>query len=118
MNPGLQQAIDNISTWLQLIITVGAVVTLLMTVSRAAQRPNKTQDERLDALEKWKTDVENRLEAGTSHFDSIDEGNTVVQNSLLAIMDALISGNNKAELQKQRNNMYEYLTKKGGIHHD
>jgi len=36
MNPGVQQAIDSISTWLQLIITVGAVVTLFITVSKAA----------------------------------------------------------------------------------
>lgn len=35
MNPGVQQAIDSISTWLQLIITVGAVVTLFITVSKA-----------------------------------------------------------------------------------
>lgn len=72
MNPGVQQAIDSISTWLQLIITVGAVVTLFITVSKAAQRPNQTQDERLDALEKWQAEVEKRLETGSSHFERID----------------------------------------------
>lgn len=41
MNPGVQQAIDSISTWLQLIITVGAVVTLFLTVGKAAQKPNQ-----------------------------------------------------------------------------
>lgn len=110
MNPGLQQAIDNISTWLQLIITVGAVVTLFITVSKAAQRPNQTQDERLDALEKWQSEVETRLETGSSHFERIDSGNRVTQRALLALMSHAINGNDIGKLRKAKDDLETYLT--------
>lgn len=110
MNPGVQQAIDNISTWLQLIITVGAVVTLFITVSKAAQRPNQTQDERLDALEKWQSEVEERLETGSSHFERIDSGNRVTQRALLALMSHAINGNDIGKLRKAKDDLETYLT--------
>lgn len=110
MNPGLQQAIDNISTWLQLIITVGAVVILFITVSKAAQRPNQTQDERLDALEKWQSEVEERLETGSSHFERIDSGNRVTQRALLALMSHAINGNDIGKLRKAKDDLETYLT--------
>ena len=110
MNPGIQQAIDNISTWLQLIITVGAVVTLFITVSKAAQRPNQTQDERLDALEKWQGEVEKRLETGGSHFERIDSGNRVTQRALLALMSHAINGNDIDKLRKAKDDLETYLT--------
>lgn len=110
MNPGVQQAIDNISTWLQLIITVGAVVTLFITVSKAAQRPNQTQDERLDALEKWQAEVEKRLETGSSHFERIDSGNRVTQRALLALMSHAINGNDIDKLRKAKDDLETYLT--------
>lgn len=110
MNPGIQQAIDNISTWLQLIITAGAVVTLFITVSKAAQRPNQTQDERLDALEKWQSEVEKRLETGSSHFERIDSGNRVTQRALLALMSHAINGNDIDKLRKAKDDLETYLT--------
>jgi DNA-binding protein H-NS len=115
LRPEVMGAIDSLTAWLQLIMLAASVVTLAVTVAKTAQKPNKTQDERLDALESWQKEVNNRLEHGNTHFESIDKGNTVMQNSLLAIMDALINGDNKAELQKQRNNMYDYLTETKGL---
>lgn len=112
MNPGVQQAIDSISTWLQLIITVGAVVTLFMTVSKAAQRPNKTQDDRLDALEKWRDEVNFRLETGNSHFERIDDGNRVTQRALLALMSHAINGNDVDKLKDAKDALEAYLLDK------
>lgn len=110
MNPGVQQAIDSISTWLQLIITVGAVVTLFLTVGKAAQRLNQTQDERLDTLEKWQSEVETRLETGSSHFERIDSGNRVTQRALLALMSHAINGNDIDKLRKAKDDLETYLT--------
>lgn len=110
MNSAISQAIDSISTWLQLIITVGAVVTLFITVSKAAQRPNQTQDERLDALEKWQSEVETRLETGSSHFERIDSGNRVTQRALLALMSHAINGNDIDKLRKAKDDLETYLT--------
>ena len=115
MNPQVLEIISNLVTILQCITLLASVIALFVSLGKIAGKPNKTQDQRLDALESWQKDVNNRLEHGNTHFESIDKGNTVMQNSLLAIMDALINGDNKAELQKQRNNMYNYLTKKKGL---
>lgn len=117
LNP--MEILQDIIIILQCVTLVGAVVGLIITVVKTANKPNKTQDERLDMLEEWQTKVTIRLKMGNDHFGRIDEANTVTQGSLLAIMDALISGDNKEELQKQRTELYHYLTsKKGDIHND
>ncbi len=108
MNP----IIGAVSDWLGIIIQVGAVVALLKAVGASATAPNRTQDERLDALERWKDNVDRRLSSGSHHFDSIDEGNEYVLSALIALMDAQISGDNIDELQKQRNNVNGYLIKR------
>lgn len=112
MNPQAVDFAENITTWLQLIVLIASVITLAITVGKSMQKPNKTQDERLDALEAWRERVHERLDAGSGHFNNIDESNTVTQNALLAIMDTLINGDNKEELEKQRNELYSYLTKR------
>ena len=115
MNPQVLESISNLVIVLQCVTLVASVIALFVSLGKIAAKPNKTQDQRLDALESWQKEVNNRLEHGNTHFESIDEGNTVMQNSMLAIMDALISGDNKDELQKRRNDMYDYLTKKKGL---
>ena len=115
MNPVALEVIQNVILILQCITLVASVIALIVSLGKAANKPNKTQNDRLNALEAWQKEVNARLENGNNHFKSIDSGNTVMQNSLLAIMDALINGDNKVELQKQRNNMYNYLTETKGL---
>lgn len=115
MSPQALDIMSNIIIILQCITLLASVGALVISLGKLVGKPNKTQNERLDALEKWKEEVDDRLERGNHHFASIDEGSTVMQNSMLAIMDALISGDNKEELQRRRNDMYDYLTRKKGL---
>ena len=55
------QIVESITSWLQLIILVGTVVTLIYTLAKFAAKPNQTQDDRLDDLESWKTTAISRL---------------------------------------------------------
>jgi uncharacterized Ntn-hydrolase superfamily protein len=112
MNPGVAQAIDNISTWLQLIITVGAVVTLFLTVGKAAQKPNQTQDQRLDEHDKRLRDIEERLDIGNKHFAQVDEGERVTQKALLALMSHAINGNDVDKLKDAKDSLEAYLLDK------
>lgn len=112
MRPEVMETIDNLSTWLQLIVLVASVVTLAVTAAKTAQKPNKTQDERLDALEAWKVEVENRLEVGNRHFDSIDQGNRVTQEALLALMSHAINGNDIEKLREAKAKLENYLIEK------
>lgn len=118
MNPAIGQAVETITTWLQLIVTVGAVVSLFYALSKFAQKPNQTQDQRLDELEKWKhyelaewqKQIEQRLDDGNSHFESLDEGNRVTQKLLLALAEHALHGNNIGQLQTAINELNDYLT--------
>lgn len=112
MNSQIMEFINEISTWLQMIVLVASVVTLAITVGKTANKPNKTQNERLDILEAWKEKVDNRLETGNIHFDSIDESNKITQRALLALMSHAINGNDIAKLQKAKDDLETYLTEK------
>ena len=107
---------DNISaviTVMQLIISFGTICTLLYTFSKFVSKPTDTLKDRIDSLERWRNVVEQRLSKGSAHFDTLDDSARITQQSLLAIMDGLyplIDGDNKEELKKARNNLYEYLS--------
>ena len=111
MNPAA--VFDRTMDILQLIVLIGSVVALLRTLAATAKAPEQTQNNRLDAVEKRLDKVEERLEDGNQHFASLDDGSTITQQCILAMMDAQISGDNVDELKKQRTSLYDYLSKKG-----
>lgn len=112
MNPQVADVLEGISTWLQLIVLVASVITLMITVGKTVQKPNRTQDDRLDALEKWQEKVDERLEVGNNHFDEIDEGNRITQEALLALISHDINGNDVDKLKDARDKLQDYLIKK------
>lgn len=89
MNPQFISALQNVILILQCITLVASVIALIIALGRNVQKPNKIQNDRITELEEWRKQVDSCLEQGNSHFDSIDEGNTVMQNSMLAIMAAI-----------------------------
>lgn len=89
MNPQFISTLQNVILILQCITLVASVIALIIALGRNVQKPNKIQNDRITELEEWRKQVDSRLEQGNSHFDSIDEGNTVMQNSMLAIMAAI-----------------------------
>lgn len=112
MNPQILDTINTFSTVLQLIVLIASVVTLMVTVSKTIQKPNKTQDDRLDALETWKLKVEERLETGNQHFEEVDKSNRITQKALLALMSHAINGNDIDKLKQAKDDLENYLTDK------
>lgn len=104
------QIVDTLTAWLQLIVLASSVITLSITVGKATQKPNRKQDDRLDALEEWRDAVNIRLARGTEHFQEIDEGNRVTLESLLALMSHAINGNDTEKLKESRDALEKYLT--------
>lgn len=102
--------IDVIHDWIGLIIQFGTLITMLWAAGKFLGRPNQTQNERITLLERRADTIYKRLEKDEAHFKQIDKGNAVLFSSLLAIMDALISGDNKEELTKQRTKLYNYIS--------
>lgn len=76
-------------------------------------KPLKELSERVEELEHWQRLADMRFEAGSKHFDKLDEGFKVVQQSLLALMDDALSENGKhEELQRARDQLFSYLSGK------
>lgn len=97
---------------MQLIIQIATVATLIYTLSKFAQKPNKTQDSRLDELEKWRESVELRLDIGNKHFEQVDEGERVTQKALLALMSHALNGNDVDKLKDAKDALEAYLLDK------
>lgn len=108
MNPkGVTDLVRDIMTYALLLSNF--IAMLLMWVGKA-HAPEATQNERISALEKWREDVDRRLETGNQHFTSIDEGNRVTQRAILALMSHAINGNDIDKLKDARNELENYLT--------
>lgn len=105
--------ITAITTILQLTISGATVITLIYTLMKFLRAPEITQNDRLTSLEKRVDKISERLDDGDKHFQYLDEGSTITQQCILAMMDAQISGDNIEELKEKRNKMQEYLTKRG-----
>lgn len=102
--------IENINNLLQLIIQSATIVTLIYALTKFLNTSNKVQDERINMLEKWKRDVEMRLDKGDMHFRVIDEGNKVTQRAILALIDHGINGNDLDKLKRAKADLEDYLT--------
>ena len=91
------------------INTIGAAVEKVARAVKAAKAPSTEQDARLDALEKWREDVDRRLDKGSKHFTTLDDGNRVTQLALLALLDHSLDGNNITQLQHAKEELQSHL---------
>lgn len=76
---------------------------------KLTKAPNEKQDKRLDALEKWRGEVDERLIRGNTHFDTIDESTRVTQRALIALLEHGIDGNNIEQMQKAKEALETHL---------
>lgn len=110
MNP---QIAADISTWVSLIIQCATIITLIYTLAKFMSKPAETQNERIDALERWRAEVDARLRTGSDHFDRIDKGNTVTQKAILALIEHALNGNDVGALRDAKKELNEYLMENG-----
>ena len=102
----------NILDIMHLAISSATLIGIFYTLGKFLRAPEKSQNDRITALEQWAEKTDRRLDDGNDHFSSIDKGTKVTQESILAIMDALISGDNTDELKRKRADLYDYLSSK------
>ena len=111
MNPMI--IMDRVTDIMQVIVLAGSVIALLNATATSVRAPEATQNGRIDSLEKRVDAIQVRLANGDKHFEWVDEGSTIVQQCILAMIDAQISGDNIEELKKTRQSLYSYLSQKG-----
>ena len=101
--------------WLAILAGANAIVLLANAVEKivkawkAARAPNDKQNERLDALEAWKAEVDHKLNSDNDRLRAIDDGSHVTQRALLALLDHGIDGNNIKQMQHAKEELQEYL---------
>lgn len=91
------------------VVLVANAAEKVIAAVKLGRAPNVKQDERLDALEKWRGEVDERLLKGNTHFDAIDEGNRVTQRALLALLEHGIDGNNTEQMKKAKEALETHL---------
>ena len=103
------------TVWTVVLATASAVVLLSNAVEKivkavkAAKAPNAHQDERLDALEDWRKEVDRKLNRDNDRLEDIDNGNRVTQRALLALLDHGIDGNNIKQMQDAKEELQNHL---------
>lgn len=101
--------------WTAVLALASSIVLLANAAEKIAaarqkiKAPNQEQNDRLDALEKWRESVDKKLEADKKHFDSVDAGNRVTQLALLALLDHGIDGNNIDQMQHAKEELQQHL---------
>lgn len=74
-----------------------------------AAQQNAQQNERLDALERWRKEVDAKLDNDNARLDAIAEDNRVTQRALLALLDHGIDGNNIKQMQDAKEDLRTHL---------
>lgn len=92
-----------------LITGVGAVVTLIIKAVIAAKRPNRVQDERLDAIETKLEKHDEIFLRDLKRFEKLEDGNRITQRAILALLAHGIDGNEIEGMKKAKEELQNYL---------
>ena len=91
------------------IVLLANAAGVIIKAWRAAKAPNDQQNQRLDALEAWKAEVDRKLLNDNNHLTAIDAGERVTQRALIALLDHGIDGNNIKQMQDAKEALQDHL---------
>ena len=94
------------------ITTVSAAIAVIVKVIQLLKRPEKSQNERLSALESRMENVEKHLDNDNRRLNDIEECMKKLMKSNLAILRYLVDSENKEELTKQIKDISDYLVER------
>ena len=108
------EAVKIILQTCNLITSLSATILVIILWVGKAKSPNAKQNERLDALEKWKDHVDKCLDNDQTSIEELRKGNRVMQQALLALMQNAIANDEEPDpkLVKASNELEEYLIKR------
>lgn len=98
-----------IAALLAAIVLISNAAEKIVQAVKAAKAPNDQQNERLNALEEWREDVDRKLVRDNDRLQDIDSGNRVTQRALLALLDHGIDGNNIKQMQDAKEALQDHL---------
>ena len=98
-----------IAAVLAAIVLISNAAEKIVQAVKAAKAPNDQQNERLNALEEWRKDVDRKLVRDNDRLQGIDSGHRVTQRALLARLDRGIDGNNIKQMQDAKEALQDHL---------
>ena len=96
------------------VCSVAAAAAVFAKAAAKAAEPENVQNQRLDALEKKVDKFAEFFDRDNKRLNSLDEGNRVTQQALLALMSHAINGNDVDKLVRAKDDLESYLINKGG----
>lgn len=91
------------------INTLGSAVEKIGKAWKAAKAPNDLQDSRLEALEKWREGVDQKLTHDNDQLTAMAQDTRITQRALLALLDHGIDGNNIKQMQQSKEELQNRL---------
>lgn len=99
-------------------VTVDKVLDIVHKYIKKAQAPDAEQNKRLDEIERRLGAVETgyaqhsaALKRDLTRFDEIDEVSRLTLDGVRNLLDAQLSGNNKANMERSKADIDNYLLK-------
>lgn len=98
-----------ISSILAAIILIGNAAGQIAAAVKSAKAPNEEQNKRLDALEKWRDEVDGKLANDKKQLDDIQDGLRAIYQGQLALLDHGLEGNNMAQMEEAKKVLQRHL---------
>jgi len=102
--------------WWQITLAIfgGIIVVLNLWTNleariKAIKAPQSSLEERITLIEHKLIDYDSKLARDKARLDTIEEGNKVTQQALLALLTHAIDGDNVKELEDARSDLQKYL---------
>ena len=101
-----------------LVLYFGLILTALNIIDRTsilkekASTPFKQLEARVDALEEKVQSMDGKLKNDNYRIENLEDGGRVLLESMGALLNHAIDGNNTDEMKKARNKLNEYLISK------
>ena len=94
------------------IAAIGVAIGWIIKAVNVAKKPNRKQDERLDAIETKMKEYDTFFAEDKRRLDDIDKGNRVTQRAILALLSHGIDGNDRDSMIQAKQELTDYLTRR------
>jgi hypothetical protein len=91
------------------LITIAAAFRIVAEAIKKLKEPEMNQDNKIKDIETKLELHDEYLANDKAKIESIEAGNKVTQQAILALLSHAINGDSKDQLEKAKNNLTDYL---------
>lgn len=91
------------------IVSLSAAITVVVKVIQKAKEPEQSQNERITILEGEVTELKKFLDNDNKRLKTLEEGNRVTQQAILALLSHALNGNDIDGLKRAKTKLENYL---------